>query len=207
MRVVTTLFLIGLLFFAAHASAQHGVISEMSAVEGELCEHNVPAPVCVRCDPSRGAAFEAAGDWCRPHRVPESQCFRCHPDLNFDPLPPMPENADVVAMTDAEALAGLEAFVVPGKVTIFDFDAPWCAPCRNLQAHLRTLLAAESRIAVRRITLPAWEGPVFERYLSEVAGLPYVIVYGLDGARIGTLERFDHAALDAMIAAALAAAP
>ena len=36
---------------------------------------------------------------------------------------------------------------MPGKVTLFDFYAVWCAPCRKIDAHLFPLLG-------RRATSP-----------------------------------------------------
>ncbi|MFT5994352.1 MAG: hypothetical protein ACI82G_003364, partial [Bradymonadia bacterium] len=156
------------LFIAAPAQAQHGVISDLSAVgnDAEMCEHDVPAEVCTRCNPELEAQFQEAGDWCRGHRIPESQCHRCHPDLHFDPLPAIPEGADVLDLTDEQALEGLAQHIALGKVTVVDFTAPWCVPCRNVEASLRTWMTNDPRVAVRRIHIGAWEGPVVDRYMS-----------------------------------------
>lgn len=195
------------LLFAGNAWAQHGNLSDLSAVgnDAPMCEHEVPAEVCTRCNPELIPMFQEAGDWCRGHRVPESQCHRCHPDLHFDPLPPVPEGADVLDLSDEQALSGLAAFAVAGKVTVFDFTAPWCVPCRNVEASLRTWMAREPRVAVRRIHINEWEGPVVDRYLSNIAGLPYVILYGVDGTELVTMAAFEMEALDAAIEAAIPA--
>lgn len=187
---------------AAPVAAQsHGVISDLSAVgtdEG-LCEHEVPAQVCVLCHPELEARFREVGDWCRPHRVPESQCHRCHPDLDFSPLPAIPDGADVAVLDDAQALEGLAAHAVAGRVTVFDFTADWCAPCQNLERHLRGLLGASDDLAVRWIDVTAWEGPVFNTYLRTVPSLPYVQVYAPDGTLVGELAGFELSELDALI--------
>lgn len=175
----------------------------MSAVhDAALCEHEVPAEVCTRCNPELEEGFRAAGDWCGPHGIPESQCHRCHPDLNFDPLPELDEDADMAAMSEEEALEGLAAHAVPGKVTVFDFSAAWCAPCRNLEGHLRDRLNADDELAVRTIDVGAWEGPVVDRYMADVAGLPYVIVFGPNGERFGEMSQFEPSEIDTMIDAA-----
>ncbi len=193
---------------AAPLAAQHGTLSERSAVGADtLCEHDVPASVCVRCHPELAARFQEAGDWCRPHRVPESQCHRCHPDLCFEPLPAVPEGADYSDLTTAQVLVGLEPHAIAGKVTVFDFWAAWCAPCRNFDADLRTLTASDPRVAVRRIDIGGWEGPLVERYMPGVEELPFVIVLGPDGQRLGTIEGVNAASLGALIAPALAAVP
>ncbi len=194
--------LLALTLFACGGSqsADHGTITGMSAVHNaELCEHEVPAEVCTRCHPELEAGFRAANDWCGPHSIPESQCHRCHPDLNFDPLPELAPDADMHDLSTEEALEGLAAHAVPGKVTVFDFSAAWCAPCRNLEAHLRTRLGTDDALAVRKIDVGDWEGPVVDRYMSDVAGLPYVIVFGPNGERVGDMSQFEPAEIDTLI--------
>jgi thiol-disulfide isomerase/thioredoxin len=189
---------------------QHGDISELTASAGEgarLCEHAVPGEVCTRCHPELEGQFKAVKDWCGPHGVPESQCHICHPDLDFDPLPEVPAGADLRELTEAEALGELEAQVSAGRVTVFDFHAPWCAPCRKVDAWLRGELQADPALAVRKVHLADWEGPVAAKHLREVPGLPYVIVYDAQGRRVGALHGLDLEALGALVARAREAQP
>jgi hypothetical protein len=37
--------------------------------------------MCTRCNPDLIPAFQATGDWCAEHGLPESQCRACNPDL------------------------------------------------------------------------------------------------------------------------------
>ncbi len=207
LRLISISFIIGLSACAGPQTpeADHGTLSELSAVEGEaeLCEHEVPGEVCTRCNPELEASFRAVGDWCGPHSVPESQCHPCHPDLNFDPLPEVAAGADIEELSDEEALAGLDTHAVEGKVTVFEFAAPWCASCRNLEAHLRSRLADEPRLAVRRITVHSWDSPIAAQYLTEATAMPFVIVYGPDGNESGRLADFEPADVDGLIAGAL----
>lgn len=178
----------------------HGTISEFSAVGSEnLCEHDVPEVVCVLCHPELEARFREAGDWCRGHRVPESQCHRCHPDLSFEPLPEVGVGADYADLTMEQALEGISSHHVPGKITIFDFWAPWCAPCRNFDGHLRELASGNSNVAVRRIEVSDWDSPVAAAYMTGVSELPFVIVYLPDGSELGRLEGVTTESLNAMI--------
>ncbi len=75
-----------------------GTVTTLGAAKSAnytACAHKVPQEVCTQCHPELVPKFKAAHDWCGIHDVAESQCFACHPDLNFDPLPTLPEGADL----------------------------------------------------------------------------------------------------------------
>lgn len=186
----------------ADAEEQHGVISDKSRVEGtpELCSHKVPEKVCVRHHPELVAEFKKVGDWCGEHDVPESQCLLCHPDLTFTALPTLREGADLDWLSrQGEDVASLESQVVPGKVTVFDFYADWCAPCRTIDAHVYELLNKRDDLAVRKLNVVNWETPLAKRHLADVPNLPYVVVFGRDGQKVKAVSGLDLAALDQAI--------
>ncbi len=187
-------------------ASPHGKLSEMSRVEGEvvLCEHKVPEKVCTKHHPELVAQFQRAHDWCQPHGVPESQCLQCHPDLTFDPLPKLPQDADVQWLSRAgEDVPNLDVHAVKGKVTIFDFYAEWCAACRKVDGHVYKMIASgDKSVAYRKMNLVEWESPLAERYVTDVPSLPFVVIYGRDGKRYTTLHGADLAALDKAIAEA-----
>jgi thiol-disulfide isomerase/thioredoxin len=185
---------------------QHGTITTLSAASSKefvRCEHKVPKEVCTRCNALLIPKFKAAGDWCPEHGVPESQCFQCHPDLTFEPLPPLKEGADLIEISKAgEDVPNLEAHAVPGKVTLFDFYAVWCAPCRKIDAHVFGLLQKREDLALRKLNVVSWETPLASRYLKNASGLPYVVVYGKSGKKVATIEGFNLKKLDKAIAQA-----
>lgn len=188
------------------AGHDHGKITTLSAAKSkdfERCKHKVPKEVCTRCNPNLVSKFKAAKDWCPEHDVPESQCFKCHPDLTFDPLPALPEKADLLEIAhEGEDVPALEPHAVKGKVTVFDFYAVWCAPCRQIDAHVFGLLGKREDLALRKLNVVSWETPLAKRYLKDAAGLPYLVIYGKSGKRVATVEGFDLKKLDQAIAAA-----
>jgi thiol-disulfide isomerase/thioredoxin len=188
---------------ASSGPTTHGKITTLSAArspDSPRCEHRVPKEVCTRCNPELVSRFKAAKDWCVEHGVAESQCFECHPDLTFDPLPPLPPGADMAELSaQGEDVPSLEAHLVPGKVTLFDFYAVWCAPCRKIDAHVFALLGKRKDLALRKLNVVSWETALAERYLKNVSDLPYVVVYGKDGKRVDAISGFDLAALDRAI--------
>lgn len=190
-----------------HATSDdHGKITTLSAASSknfERCKHKVPTEVCARCHPQLIAKFKAAKDWCGEHEVPESQCFKCHPDLTFEPLPALSDSADLAEIShEGEDVPDLEAHAVKGKVTLFDFYAVWCAPCRQVDAHLFPMLGQRKDLALRKLNVVSWETPLAARYLKDASGLPFIVIYGKDGKRVATVEGFDLKKLDKAIAAA-----
>lgn len=182
---------------------QHGSMSNLSIAserDWAACPHQVPEEVCVRCEPARAAAFRARGDWCPEHDIPESQCLECHPDLDFSPAEPPPEQADVsVLVENGEDLEALEPHRVAGKFTVFDFRADWCPPCRKVDEHLFQKLETRRDIAIRKLNVVSWESPIAERWLRDVPELPYLVVYGPDGRRLADLYGAKLDELDALL--------
>lgn len=205
---------LSLLAFGLHAgcapapAARHGALSALSAArsaDAAFCPHKVPQAACARCDPALVARFKAVGDWCGEHDVPESQCFTCHPDLTFDPLPEPPSGADVGRLAQAgEDIGPLAAHAAPGKVTLFDFYADWCMPCRQVDAHVYALLATRPDLAYRKLNVVSWESALARRHLAQAPTLPYVLVYGRDQRPVGAMSGLDLPALDKLIEAARA---
>ncbi len=187
------------------ATPTHGKISTLSSVEGTplLCEHKVPEKVCTRHHPELIPKFKKVGDWCPEHDRPESQCLICHPDLTFAALPVLPDAADLKWLSrEGEDVASLDAHAVIGKVTIFDFYADWCAPCRKIDEHIYGLLQKRKDLALRKLNVVSWETALAKHHLTGVPNLPHLIVYGRDGKVAKTISGFDLAALDAAIAEA-----
>ena len=181
----------------------HGKLSELSRVDGDvvLCEHKVPERTCTLHHPELISQFKRAGDWCEPHGVPESQCLKCHPDLTFEPLPKVSDDADIKWLSKSgEDVPSLDAHAVKGKVTVFDFYAEWCAACRKVDGHVyKRLSAGDAKLAYRKLNLVEWESPLAQRYVKDVPSLPFVVIYGADGKRFATLNGADLAALDRAI--------
>lgn len=178
-------------------------MSVASRHDWKACEHGVPEEVCVRCHPERAASFKQKKDWCPEHDVPESQCLKCHPDLDFSPPKQPPARADVVALvSDGRDLPALEPHLVANKVTVFDFHAAWCPPCRKVDEHLYPILAQRSDIALRKIDVGSWDTPVAARWLDGVPELPYLLIYDKQGKRVAAISGARLKELDAALAEA-----
>ncbi len=111
-----------------------------------------------------------------------------------------PATMDVQFVTrTGEYVPDLGAYVAPGKMTVVDLYAEWCGPCRDLDEHLRKTLAARPDVALRKLNIVDWDSPLAKRFLTNVTELPYVVVYGAAGQRLGEVSGLHTDKLDALL--------
>ena len=108
-----------------------------------------------------------------------------------------PEGSDVtIAVADGHDVADLSTLLAPKKTTVVDFYADWCGPCREVDAHVKALLAKRADVAYRRMNVIDWDSPLAKHYLKDVPELPFVIVFGADGRKVDAIAGLDLARLD-----------
>ena len=89
---------------------------------------------------------------------------------------------DIVAYTNGKAV-DIPKVVAPGKVTVVDYYADWCGPCRVLETRLQHYLQTRPNIAVRRVDIGHWDNAAARQATREfhVEALPYIRVYDAHG--------------------------
>jgi thiol-disulfide isomerase/thioredoxin len=114
-----------------------------------------------------------------------------------------PPSADVQFLAKTgEDVPALAQRLAPAKLTVFDFYADWCAPCRQVDDHMKQVLATRADIAYRKLNIVDWDTPLAKRYMASIAELPYLIVYAADGRRLGEVSGLHLDKLDALLGAA-----
>lgn len=72
-----------------------------------------------------------------------------------------------------------------GNVTIVDFYADWCGPCKQISPTLEQMAKNDPEIAVRKIDIVEWTSPVAKQY--HVSVLPQINIYNRAGKLVGTV--------------------
>ena len=76
-----------------------------------------------------------------------------------------------------------------GNVTVIDFYADWCGPCRQLSPHLEQMARSDPDIALRKIDIVNWKMPVAQQF--NIHSIPQVNVYDRSGRLVGTVFGVD----------------
>jgi len=106
------------------------------------------------------------------------------------------DGLDVVVISRGERV-DLTAHRAAGKFTIYDFGAPWCAPCHATEKLLKVYLRDHPDTAVRAIVLDdpdpkvSYAMPVVSQHLSMAPGLPHFIVVDPAGRTVFTGSEVD----------------
>jgi len=87
-----------------------------------------------------------------------------------------------------------------GNVTVVDFYADWCGPCRQLSPSLEQMARTDPEIALRKVDIVNWRTPVARQF--NLHSIPQVNVYNRGGILIGTVNGADFEQIKRYVAQA-----
>jgi thiol-disulfide isomerase/thioredoxin len=89
-----------------------------------------------------------------------------------------------------------------GNVTVVDFFADWCGPCRRLSPRLEQMAASDPGIALRKVDIVSWKTAVAQQF--NIRSIPQVNVYDRSGRLVGTVFGVDFDKIKSYVAQAKA---
>lgn len=99
-----------------------------------------------------------------------------------------PPEVDAAWVSKEGEAVDIEQHKVAGKVTVFDFYADWCGPCREVDRAMLSVLKDNDDVALRKLNVVDWESGVAKQYLAKIPSLPYVIIYSPSGKRVQAIH-------------------
>ena len=75
----------------------------------------------------------------------------------------------------------LKDALVKGKITVIDFWAEWCPPCKDISRYLQKIARQYPQLAVRKVEIPDFNCAAAKEHLAGRTGLPVVRIYSEEG--------------------------
>jgi thiol-disulfide isomerase/thioredoxin len=78
----------------------------------------------------------------------------------------------------------LEDYAVKGAITVFDFYANWCGPCKALYPKLEALVQGKKNVYLKKINIVKWGSPVAKKY--NINSIPSVWIFDKDCKQVAS---------------------
>lgn len=93
------------------------------------------------------------------------------------------ESAAVRIVSNDGAAVDLPSLLVSGKVTIVDFFATWCGPCRQISPVLEKMAKDDPSVTLLKIDIVNWDRPVVKQF--NISAVPNMVVFNGNKQPVG----------------------
>ena len=114
----------------------------------------------------------------------------------------VPDRGQSIETITHGAQVDVKQHLAIGNVTIVEFYADWCGPCKQLYPTIEELAKSDPEVAVRKIDIVDWGSAVSKQY--HIDSVPHVEVYDRKGKLVGTVRGVDPQGLRQFVAQAKA---
>lgn len=105
----------------------------------------------------------------------------------------VPLTSDQKKKLDIQLIAGGEKLsfqnhLTEGKISIFDFFAEWCGPCRLFTPKLeRLVFENRNKLALTQVDVVTWKSPLARQLTKEysIPALPFTLIFDDQGRLLG----------------------
>ena len=121
-------------------------------------------------------------------------------EINFEPLfddqslaPPLTdqekEKLDIRVVKGGGKIK-MKEYLTNGKVTIFDFYADWCGPCRVFSPKLERLMMNHPNLALVKVDIVDWNSTLSKQLTKDYQfpSLPFVLIFDDGGKLLGKVK-------------------
>jgi thiol-disulfide isomerase/thioredoxin len=112
----------------------------------------------------------------------------------------VPQRGQPIEVISHGASVDITRHLALGNVTVVDFYADWCGPCKQISPSLEQMARTDPEIALRKIDIVNWNTAVAKQY--NVHSIPQVNVYNRGGQLVGTVTGADVQAVERYVAQA-----
>ena len=91
--------------------------------------------------------------------------------------------SEVCMISNGGKRVDMKQVLVPGKVTVVDFYADWCGPCRRMGPQLEEMALTDPDITLCKIDVVNWDTDVVKQF--SIRSIPNVLVYDRNGTAVG----------------------
>ena len=77
----------------------------------------------------------------------------------------------------------MKQVLVPGTITVVDFYADWCGPCKRMGPQLEQLARSDPDVALCKVDIVNWNTPVVKQF--GIRSVPNIRVYDRNGGAVG----------------------
>src|SRR5437867_12403271 len=103
-------------------------------------------------------------------------------------------NAQALRSDPIEVITGgneidISKHLVAGKITLVEFYADWCGPCKMISPALEKLAKTDSDITLCKIDIVNWQSAVSRQY--NIHSIPCVAVFDRKGQLVGIMNGVD----------------